>query len=234
MNSTALYPLFLSLEGRRCIVAGLGSVGCRKLAGLLAAGATDILALEKSGFGKLSAQAQGLLARQEVKLEHRNFDEQDAQSGHLVFAATSDRSENLRIARLCRNGGALCNCATDPEAGDFQVPAVARKGKLTAALSTAGQSPALARQWRGEQEKWLAGREGIAWLLGRLREPLLALGLGQDANAAIFRSLAASAVADWLAEDDLDKCRAWLTAELPCALAPAINDIFLEYEHIFR
>lgn len=233
MNST-LYPLFLSLGERACVVAGLGAVGCRKLAGLLAGGAKDILVLERRPLERLSANARGLLAECAARVEHRDFAASDARPGALVFAATSDKAENLRIAQLCRQSGAFCNCATDPAAGNFLVPATARKGKLTAALSTAGQSPALAAQWRAELEKWLAGRERIAWLLGRLREPVLALGLGQEANAAIFRKIAVSQAADWLADNENDKCREWFNSELPRVLAPAINNIMNEYAHVFR
>ena len=234
MNSTAPYPLFLKLGNRPCVVAGLGAVGCRKLAGLLAAGAANVLALDLRRFQELSGQARELLAAGGVKLERRGFEAEDARPGALVFAATSDRSENLRIARLCARKGALCNCATDPQAGDFIVPAIARKGRLTGALSTAGQSPALSAIWREELEKWLAGREKIAWLLGRLRGPILALGLGQEANAALFRKIAASPAADWLAHGEIAKCRAWLGAELPAGLAPDMENILTDYVHAFR
>lgn len=234
MNSTVLYPLFLNLRDARCVVVGLGAVGCRKLAGLLAAGASEILALDMVPEADLSSQARQLLRDGHVIYEQRSFAPCDALASRLVFAATSDKAENLRIAALCREARAFCNCATEPGAGDFLVPSVARSGQLCAALSTAGQSPALAAKWRAELAQWLGPREKFAWLLGRLRQPILELNLDSSQNRAIFRELAISPISDWLEKNDTNQCRQWLQAALPCELEPAINNILVEYANVFR
>lgn len=233
MNSTVAYPVFLFLESRICVVVGLGEVGCRKLAGLLAARTGCILALDLRAPGELSSRARELLAAGQVRFEQRSFAVSDAQKATLVFAATDHNAENLRIARLCRQHNAFCNCVTSPEAGDFIVPSVARSGSLCLALSTAGQTPALARIWREELSEWLAQHERLAWLLGRLRQPLLEVGLGHEQNAAIFRQLATSHLAEWLGRNDLKSCRDWLLNTLPGTLSPTIQQVLAEYEDAF-
>ena len=139
-----LYPIFLSLEGRACLVAGLGGVGRRKLEGLLACGPASVLVLDILRAEDLSAEAAALLTDPRACFESRTCTPADIQGRALVFAATGSAVENARIAALCREANVLCNCASAPELGAFSVPAVARQDGLAAALSTGGASPALA------------------------------------------------------------------------------------------
>lgn len=233
MTSANPYPVFLALNEHKCVVVGLGGVGCRKLAGLLASRAQNVLALDLRPKAELSIEAAQLLKDARIKFENRCFTKEDASSSFLVFAATYDCEENLRIAQLCRETRTLCNCITDPAAGSFILPATARKGNLCAALSTAGQSPYLASQWRLELEDWLRPREKMAWLMGRIRAPLLALGNEHSHNSAIFRKIAESPIPHWLEHDDLLHCEEWLKTELPPELHQELALIFAEYAHAF-
>ncbi|WP_300125110.1 bifunctional precorrin-2 dehydrogenase/sirohydrochlorin ferrochelatase [Desulfovibrio sp.] len=218
------YPLFLSLEGAHCLVAGLGEVGLRKLAGVLAAGVGSVLALEAASGGAdpesaPEPRAARLLRDPRVRVERRACTATDIAPCRLVFAATNDSAENARIAALCRAARVLCNCASEPALGQFAVPAVARRGELCAALSTGGASPALSRSLRGDLENWLEPRAALAHFLGRLRPLVLAMKLDTRHNTQLFRKVAASPMGDWLAAGELDRCRRWLERELPPALA---------------
>lgn len=219
LNSRApLYPLFLSLEGRHCLLAGLGEVGRRKLSGLLRCAPASVLVLDTAAAAAATPEAVSLLAHEQVRFENRACAPEDVQGRALVFAATGDALENARIAALCREAAVPCNCASAPELGSFLVPAVARRAGLAAALSTGGASPALARRWRSELELWLAPRARMACLMGRLRPLVLALNRETGQNAQLFRRLAASPLQQWLGTGDMQRCRQWLLAELPPAL----------------
>lgn len=233
MNSTSHYPVFLSLAGKRCVVAGLGEVGLRKLGGLLATDAAGILALDSRPIEKLRPEFLNLLEDERVSYECRAFEEDDARQSFLAFAATSDAVENDRIADLCRRWKTLCNCATAPEEGDFILPATARQGSLCAALSTGGQSPLLARQWRLELEDWLKPREKLVWLMGRLRGPILALGNEHSHNSTIFRKIVESPVPLWLESGEIDRASAWLADALPESLHPELALVFNEFKDVF-
>ena len=222
---TPLYPLFLSLEGRACLVAGLGGVGQRKLAGLLACGPASVLVLDILRKEDLSAEAAALLADSRTRFESRACTPADIQGRALAFAATGSTVENARIAAMCQEANVLCNCASAPRSGAFSVPAVARQDGLAAALSTGGASPALARRWRRELEDWLAPRARVARLMGRLRPLVLALRAETGQNAELFRRVASSPLQHWLAEGDLQSCRRWLLAELPPVLHVHIAEL---------
>lgn len=213
------YPLFLSLEDGHCLVVGLGEVGLRKLAGVLAAGVGSVLALDAGKASAPGPASASLLADPRVRVERRPCTAADIAPCCLVFAATNDAGENARIAALCREARVLCNCASAPALGQFAVPAVARSGELCAALSTGGASPALAHSLRRELESWLEPRAALAHFLGRLRPLVLAMKLDTRHNTQLFRKVAASPLGDWLAAGELARCRSWLERELPPALA---------------
>jgi precorrin-2 dehydrogenase/sirohydrochlorin ferrochelatase len=69
----------------------------------------------------------------------------------------------------------LCNAVDDPPFCDFYFPSVVRRGELQIAISTAGESPALAQRLRKEISAQLPQDTG-EWLLelGRLRREVCA------------------------------------------------------------
>ena len=217
-----LYPIFISLAGIHCLVVGLGQVGQRKLSGLLACDPASVLVLDLS---EPAAEVAPLLADPRVHFVSRSCTQADLQGRALVFAATGSMAENSRIAAMCAEAGILCNSASNPDEGCFQVPAVARHAPLAAALSTGGASPALARRWKGELQQWLEPRSRMAALMGRLRPLVLALGEDTGQNTRLFRKLADSALQQWLEENDLENCRRCLQAELPPALHADIAEL---------
>ena len=215
---TPAYPLFLTLTDCHCLVAGLGEVGQRKLAGLLICKPRSVLALDILPREELPPAAQALLSDSCVRYVCRPCRMDDVAASNLVFAATGNHEENLRIAALCQKRRVLCNCASAPHAGNFSLPAVARLGGMAAALSTGGASPALARRWRHELEDWLAPRSRMVRLMGHLRPLVLAMRADTGQNTELFRQIAASPLQGWLANNDMEQCRQWLLAHLPAPL----------------
>jgi precorrin-2 dehydrogenase/sirohydrochlorin ferrochelatase len=162
------YPVFLNLEGKRCLVVGGGNVAERKVKALLKSG-TQVTILSPTvtvGLRKL-VRSGGLehLRREYVKGDLRGF--------YLVIAATDDLDTNRRIVRDARGKNLLLNVVDQPELCNFFVPAVAERGDLKIAISTGGKSPALARKIRKELQKTFGGEyTSFLKLLGVLRTEL--------------------------------------------------------------
>jgi precorrin-2 dehydrogenase/sirohydrochlorin ferrochelatase len=220
--SKEYYPLFLDISHCRCLVVGAGAVGCRKLAGLLAAQAQAVLVLDTAA---PSTQAVPLLQHKAVTFAQRAFAEQDLEDATLVFAATGDAAVNAAITTLCRKKNIFCNSIDAPATGSFIVPAKASCGRLCAALSTGGASPALAKLWRQELEAWLAPRAAMASLMGRLRPLVLAMQDDTGHNTHLFRSIAASPLQAHLANGDYAACEAVLLQLLPPVLHRHIAEL---------
>lgn len=216
------YPLFLDLASARCLVVGAGGVGLRKAAGLLRADPAEVLVLDPAPF----RPEWQTLRHPRLRMEMRPFAPEDVLGRFLVFACAGVRGVNAAVAEACAVHSVLCNCADAPEKGNCIVPATARRGELTAALSTGGGSPAWARVLRREMEDWLAPRAAMTSLLARLRPHVLALGEDTGQNTALFRSLAhAAPLRRALAEADAERCRAILRDMLPDALHPLIPEL---------
>jgi precorrin-2 dehydrogenase/sirohydrochlorin ferrochelatase len=90
-----------------------------------------------------------------------------------------------------------------PGEGNFILPALVQRGALTLAISTAGQSPALARQLRQDLEQRF-GTEYADFLelMGAVRIRLLAEGQDPGANKEKFDQLVQSELLDLVRRRD--------------------------------
>src|ERR1700737_4902031 len=120
-----LFPMFLKLEGRSCLVVGAGSVGAPKIESLLETGACVRVVAPRVNFAVGEWAGSGA-----ISWEAREFVVSDLDGVFLVIAATSSREVNELIFREARRRNMLCNVVDDPEHCDFYYPAVVRRGNL--------------------------------------------------------------------------------------------------------
>ncbi len=164
-----LLPIFLKLEGRPCLLVGAGNVALEKISSLLRTG----LALRV-----IAPQARSEIRQMhsEGKLEwiERCFEPSDLDGNLLVIAATNDPAVNRAVYLGALERSILCNSVDDIPNCDFFFGSVVRRGDLQIAISTAGNSPAVAQRLRREIDEQLPEDLG-AWLdtLGRLRREIL-------------------------------------------------------------
>jgi precorrin-2 dehydrogenase / sirohydrochlorin ferrochelatase len=181
-----LFPMFMKLEGRSCLVVGAGAVGEPKISSLVTAGASvRVVALQATAAVAEWAQAGA------ITWEGRAFNSADLDGTFLVIAATNSSDVNAAIFHQARQRNILCNVVDDPEHCDFYYPAVVRRGDLQLAISTNGQSPALAQRIRRELEMQF-GPEYGAWLeeLGRTRQQLFASKIDPEQRRRLLHELA--------------------------------------------
>jgi precorrin-2 dehydrogenase/sirohydrochlorin ferrochelatase len=164
-----LFPLFLKLAGRRCLVVGAGSIAESKIESLIQADARiKVVAPEATEKIQRWSRAKQVIWRK------RAYRAADLTGSFLVIAATSSPALHRAIFRQARRTGILCNAVDDPPNCDFYYPAVVRRGSLQIAISTGGESPSLAARLRAELERQF-GPEYAAWVkrLGRTRAGIL-------------------------------------------------------------
>jgi siroheme synthase-like protein len=144
------YPVVLDLNAVRVLVVGAGAVAARKVAGLAAAGAVvRVVAPEVS-----AAMAAELDAGHVDALERRSFRPCDLDGVRLVVTATGDDVDHA-VAAAATAAGIWVNAADRPDECSFILPAIARHGSVSIAVSTDGASPALARRLRDEAGRLL-------------------------------------------------------------------------------
>lgn len=147
------YPLFLDLRSRSAIVVGAGKVAARKIRALLRAGARVTVIAPQAG-----KPIQRLARSKRIRWARRRYQNGDLRRACLVVAATDDEAVNRRVCAEANRRAVLVNCVAPPEAGNFIVPSVVRRGGLMIAISTGGASPALAKQIRRGLEEFLRNR----------------------------------------------------------------------------
>jgi precorrin-2 dehydrogenase / sirohydrochlorin ferrochelatase len=203
-----LFPIFVKLAGRSCLVVGAGTVAASKIRSLLEAGGKITVVAPKP-----SEEIQRLAEDGAIHYSARIFLPSDLEGVFLAIAATSDADVNRLVYLESRQRGVLCNSVDDPPHCDFYFPSVVRRDDLQVAISTAGESPALAQRLRVELERSLDIRLG-EWLreLGELRREILASEPASDARKSLLHSLASQ-----------ESWEAWLSRR-PSALAPLAEE----------
>src|ERR1700729_1621858 len=166
----SLFPIFLKLTARPCIVIGAGHLAESKIESLQAANASITVIAPHVSQRILDWAAAG-----ELQYYPRPYQQGDLTGNFLVVAATNVPAVNRAVFAEATEKGVLCNAVDDPPFCDFYFPSVVRRGDLQIAISTAGASPALAQQLRKDLNAQLPLDAGD-WLtdLGNLRREVVA------------------------------------------------------------
>jgi precorrin-2 dehydrogenase/sirohydrochlorin ferrochelatase len=186
----SLFPIFLKLTNRPCIVIGAGHLAESKIESLQAANAR-VTVISPAASDRIVAMADA----GEITWQQREYTTGDLAGHFLVVAATNVPAVNRAVFAEAESTGVLINAVDDPPFCDFYFPSVVRRGDLQIAISTAGHSPALAQRLRKEINALLPLNTGD-WLaeLGNLRREVLQLEPLNDARKELMHQLASREV----------------------------------------
>jgi len=160
----------IGLHSRQTVVIGGGYIAARKVEGLLAAGAQI-----KIISPLLIPELQFIADEGDIIFLPRSYQDGDLEGAFLVIAATDNPAVNQAVWMEAERRGCLINVVDDPQHCNFILPAVVRRGEMNIAISTGGNSPALARRLRERIEKLIGPEyEVLSKVLGELRPELIA------------------------------------------------------------
>jgi precorrin-2 dehydrogenase/sirohydrochlorin ferrochelatase len=167
-ETTPLFPIFLKLAKRRCLVVGAGKTAEEKILTLLRCGAT-VIVVASAATRTIKAWA----ADNKIIWQQRRFELIDLDRVLLVVVATPLKTLNKMVYDEAQRRQILCNVVRDRPCCNFYYPALVRRGPLQIAISTAGHSGALAQRLRKQMEVQF-GPEWERWLrwLGEARSSL--------------------------------------------------------------
>ncbi|HVW77153.1 MAG TPA: bifunctional precorrin-2 dehydrogenase/sirohydrochlorin ferrochelatase [Alloacidobacterium sp.] len=182
----SLFPIFFKLDGRRCLVVGAGEIAESKIHSLLAADAVVTVVAPEARPDLIKMALSGRFFWLQ-----REFRPSDLDDNFLVVAATNLPEVNAAVFREAQRRNIICNAVDDPPNCDFYFPSIVRRGDLQIAISTAGESPALAQQLRREIDENLPSDLG-SWLknLGELRREVLDAMPPGDTRKQLLHTLA--------------------------------------------
>jgi uroporphyrin-III C-methyltransferase / precorrin-2 dehydrogenase / sirohydrochlorin ferrochelatase len=181
-----LLPIFLNLTNRNCLLVGAGNVALDKITSMLTTGLSlRVIAPE----ARIEIQQLAL----EGKLDwiERRFEPSDLDGNFLVIAATNSPQVNSAVYQGCVERNIPCNSVDDIPNCDFFFASVVSRGNLQIAISTSGESPAVAQRLRREIDAQLPSDFG-KWLghLGQLRREVLAMHPRSEARKSLLHQLA--------------------------------------------
>lgn len=170
--AAAVYPIALTLEGKRVLLVGGGEIADGKLDALLRAGA-EIIVVSPEVRPRFTA----LAAEERITLHLREYQSSDLDGVWLAIAATDDRPLNARVVTEARAARILAQAVDDIPYCDFFAVAIVRRGDLQLGISTNGRSPAFARWMREQLDAQLPEEYGdLLDVLGEVRDTIKAAG----------------------------------------------------------
>jgi uroporphyrin-III C-methyltransferase/precorrin-2 dehydrogenase/sirohydrochlorin ferrochelatase len=182
----SLLPIFLNLTGRNCLLIGAGSVALDKITSLLTTGLKlRVIAPEAR------AEIQQLARHGKLEWIERHVEPSDLDGKFLVIAATNSPQVNATIYQGCVQRNIPCNSVDDIPNCDFFFGSLVSRGNLQIAISTSGESPAVAQRLRREIDAQLPDDIG-PWLqnLGELRREVLEAYPRTEARKSLLHQLA--------------------------------------------
>jgi precorrin-2 dehydrogenase / sirohydrochlorin ferrochelatase len=205
-----VYPVGLLVAGRKCLVVGGGIVAARKVAGLLACGATVTVVAPEVHEAIASLTADGILGAitgDPLDVHLRPYRAGEAAGYRFVVSATGVPEVDSAVHRDAEAAGVWVNSADDPAHCSAILPAVLRRGMVSVAVSTSGSSPALA-SWIRDRLSASLGPEldELARILGEGRAALVADG--RSTASVDWRALLDGDLPDLVATGRLEEARA--------------------------
>ena len=182
----SLLPIFLKLEGRRCLLVGAGTVALEKIGALLKTGLwLRVVAPEAR------EEVRALAAEGKIEWVQREFEPADLDGNFIAIAATDVPEVNAQVYREAAARGIPTNSVDDIPNCDFFFGSVVSRGDLQIAISTAGESPAVAQRLRREIDEQLPQDLG-PWLakLGELRREVLGTHPRSEERRLLLHELA--------------------------------------------
>jgi len=182
----SMLPIFLKLDGRRCLLVGAGNVALDKIGSLLKTGLElRVVAPEAR------PEIRQLASEGKLEWVERAFEPADLDGCFLAITATDSPEVNALVHRGSVERDILCNSVDDIPNCDFYFGSVVSRGDLQIAISTSGQSPAVAQHLRREIDEQLPADLG-PWLesLGQLRREVLEAHPSGEKRKALLHLLA--------------------------------------------
>ena len=182
----SLLPIFLKLDGRPGLLVGAGNVALEKVRTLLTTGVRLCVIAPEA-----KAEIQQLAGEGKLEWIQRRFLPADLDGNFIAIAATDDAEVNATVYHEAARREILVNSVDDPPHCDFYFGSIVRRGDLQIAISTAGESPAVAQLLRREIDELLAEDLGL-WLkdIGQLRRDILAEYPPGDERKTLLHRLA--------------------------------------------
>jgi uroporphyrin-III C-methyltransferase/precorrin-2 dehydrogenase/sirohydrochlorin ferrochelatase len=195
MGALARLPVFLALEGKRCVLAGGSHAAAWKAELLSAAGArVEVYADQISDEMK---QVAADAPRGEIVIVERAWSPEDIRGAAVAIGAFEDDARAGVFAAAARAVGVPVNVIDKPAFCDFSFGAIVNRSPLVIGISTDGAAPVFAQAIRAKLEALLPnGFAQWAAAAARWRSKVKESGLSFVGRRKFWQVFTAHAVAN--------------------------------------
>ncbi len=198
-----LLPVMLKVSGKKCVVVGGGEVAEQKVKQLLDCDASVVVISPD-----LCSELTELARQGQIQWLPMRYEPSVLEGAFLVFACTDDEEVNRRIFSDCEVRKIWCNVVDVPELCNFYMPSILRRGGFVIAVSTSGNSPALARKVRMFLESIFGEEFGIlVGLLGEMKDEMRGTLKTVEQRRKFIERVWTSDIWRYLSEGDFDGAR---------------------------
>lgn len=150
MEHVPYFPMFFRMKGRKVLVAGGGTIACRRVRVLLEF-QPEILVVSP----ELCKELEQLERQGEIAVRRTTADEVCFDGVFLLLACTDDPKENHRLCEKARAKGALANNCSEKEDCDFFFPSVVHKEETVIGINGGGMDHRKVKELRQRLERVL-------------------------------------------------------------------------------
>ena len=143
------FPLFFTVEGKKCVVVGGEKKAAVAARNLINSGASVTVFTTTPPGEELARLQKGDL----VEIVEREPESDDLFGVTLLLALSENPFLDDRVTNLARMEGVLCGVGHGSEGGDFVIGPVLRRGMMVFSCSTSGISGIMDESLRSEMEK---------------------------------------------------------------------------------
>lgn len=199
-----LFPVFIDIKGKKCVIIGGGAVAERKIRTLLRYGA-DITLISPD----VTENIKKIIKQGKIKYLKKNYSKEDIDNAFLVVAATSDSKINAQIAMEAKfliNRVEKQERLFENQNIHYIVPAIYERRDLKIAVST--EFPSISRLIRDEIST-LYGKEFALYVkyLKGLRNELKRKVSDNKKRRKIFKRIASKEIVSILRQYGFKKAK---------------------------
>lgn len=132
MKDRKFFPLFIDMNGKRCLVVGGGNIALRKINTLLQYGAIIKV---------IAPEIKDEIVNLDIEIEKREFKNEDIEGSFLVIAGTDNEILNSEIVRICEEKGILVNNITSKIEMNTKFSAIVEDSEYKIAITTIDGNP---------------------------------------------------------------------------------------------
>lgn len=152
------FPIFVSLEHKKCLVIGGGTIAVRRVRTLL-----DFCDNITVVSPEICPEMETLVNEQRISYFCRNYQPGDGKDVFLLVAATNDRTVNHQAGEEAKAFGAFVSVADCTEECNFFFPGIAAQEESGAVIGVcaSGKNHSLAKKLTEQCRKLIGGVKGF-------------------------------------------------------------------------